>query len=204
MVRTTPGWPCSPQVRLDLQTSLPSSCSFLSVGIISQEPHTRQLHSLQSDQRRKNYTHQSWRNLPRPFPKLSSSFDIYHFVRFFFFFKSHKSCLSFRPHKIWCHHALSTLPNSIALRCFPFSHHLPEAFLLPCRRQVAIIPSGDENSHCSPLSYSNNIICLIKRWQRKREWEPTSWVVKDSLPLALSYFLFSTHYFGFIKFIATW
>lgn len=126
------------------------------------------------------------------------------FCRIFFFFKSHKSCLSFRPHKIWCHHALSTLPNSIALRCFPFSHHLPEAFLLPCRRQVAIIPSGDENSHCSPLSYSNNIICLIKRWQRKREWEPTSWVVKDSLPLALSYFLFSTHYFGFIKFIATW
>lgn len=51
---------------------------------------------------------------------------------------------------------------------------LPRSFLLISRRQVAIIPSGDENSHCSPLSHSNNIMCLIKRWQRRREWGLTS------------------------------
>lgn len=126
------------------------------------------------------------------------------FFFFFFFLKSHKNRLSFKPHQTQCHQAWSPLPKATALRCFPFFHHLLEAFLLCSSRQVAITPSGNEKSHCSPLSHSNNIICLIKRQPRKREWVLTSWVIKDSTPLVLSYFLFSTHYFGFINFITTW
>lgn len=76
---------------------------------------------------------------------------------------------------------------------------LPWSFLLLSRRQVAIIPSGDENSHCSPLSHSNNIMCLIRRWQRKREWGLTSWAITGSVPLVLNYFLFFSHYFEFIE-----
>ena len=130
--------------------------------------------------------------------------QFYSLFFFFFFLKSHKNRLSFKPHQTQCHQAWSPLPKATALRRFPFFHHLLEAFLLCSSRQVAITPSGNEKSHCSPLSHSNNIICLIKRQPRKREWVLTSWVIKDSTPLVLSYFLFSTHYFGFINFITTW
>lgn len=111
-------------------------------------PSPWQLRSLQSSQRQK-CTHWSYWNLHGAFSKLCSSFHICTFVGLFFFFNNTKTVQLLTPQNL--------TPPCLKhmLRCFPFAHHLPEALLLLSRRQVVIIPSGDENSHCSPLSDSN-------------------------------------------------